>query len=233
MLDRRDITRLYDRHAEPMLGFFARRRRWALPAGGLAAAAAAAAVAITLTSGADAGRIGPAPADAAEALHRVAVVAARAVAPVPRDDQYYYVRTRATWMSMFAGEDPRHEHAVTLVAHEREIWLSVARPGRLVDRVVGTRPLTPADATREQGPAAPGIELVGEVEDRAGRTGTAVAFTEAGVRELIFDPETAELLAERQVLVDPATAEIDAPAGTVIGDTAYLERAVTDALTTG
>jgi hypothetical protein len=77
----------------------------------------------------------------------------------------------------------------------------------------------------------PGIELVGAVTDRAGRTGTAVARTEMGVRtELIFDPDSAELLAEREVLVDPAAAEIDAAPGTVIGDAVYLERAVTDEL---
>ena len=75
----------------------------------------------------------------------------------------------------------------------------------------------------------PEVTLVGPVKDRTGRTGTAVAVTEVGIRnELIFNPETSALLAERQVLVDPAAAEIDAPAGTVIGDTAYLERAVTD-----
>lgn len=77
----------------------------------------------------------------------------------------------------------------------------------------------------------PGIELVGDVTDRAGRRGVAVAFTEVGIRhELIFDPETSEMLAERQVLVRPEEAEIPLPAGIVIGDTAYLERAVVDEL---
>src|SRR5262249_42819051 len=69
----------------------------------------------------------------------------------------------------------------------------------------------------------PGVSLVGPVKDRAGRTGTAVAFTEVGVRkDLIFNPETSDLLAEREVLVDPAAAGIDAPVGTVVGDAAYL-----------
>jgi hypothetical protein len=77
----------------------------------------------------------------------------------------------------------------------------------------------------------PGVELVGDVTDRAGRHGTAVAFTEVGMRdELIFDPATSEMLAERTVLVDPAAAQIPLPKGTVIGDSAYLERAVVDAL---
>jgi hypothetical protein len=100
------------------------------------------------------------------------------------------------------------------------------------------------DALREQpAPAAlraglygalaliPGIELVGDVTDRVGRRGVAVAFTEIGVRnELIFDPDTSELLAERSVLLDPKAAEIPLPAGTVIGDSVYLERAVADEL---
>jgi hypothetical protein len=30
------------------------------------------------------------------------------------------------------------------------------------------------------------------------------------------------------VLVDPAAAELDVPRGTVMGDTVYLQRAVTD-----
>ena len=292
----------------------AHRRRWALSAGGVALAGAAAA-AIALTSGADSGHIAPAPASAAEALRRVAAVAADAPAPVPRDDQYYYVKTRATWLSMFAGKDPGHTHSASLVEHDREIWLSIDRTGKLVDRAVGSRPLTRADANRRQspdGPAhsmdqpmnaighyfvgdeklsraallafptepraifdhlrarvgnrghspdgevfteigdalrespapaalraglygalalVPGIELVGPVTDGAGRAGTAVALTEVGIRsELIFDPQSSELLAERDVLVDATKAEIEAPTGTVIGDAVYLRRAVTDDL---
>ena len=288
------------------------RRGWTLPAGGLALAGIAAAV-IALTSGADSGRIAPAPANAAEALRRVAAVAVQTPAAVPRDDQYYYVKTTATWLSMYAGQDPDHTNAASLVEHEREIWLSVDRTGKLIDRAVGSRPLTQADTARQQGPTppnldrpmgpihhyfvgdeklsragllafptepqtifdrlrarvgnrghspdgevfteigdalrespapadlraglyralalVPGIELVGTVTDREGRTGTAVAFTEVGIRnELIFDPDTSELFAEQQVLVDPAKAEIDALTGTVIGDAVYLRRAVTDDL---
>ena len=77
----------------------------------------------------------------------------------------------------------------------------------------------------------PGVELVGDTTDRAGRHGVAVAFTEVGMRnELIFDPATSEMLAERTVLVDPAAAQLPLPKGTVIGDSAYLERAVVDEL---
>ena len=75
----------------------------------------------------------------------------------------------------------------------------------------------------------PSVQLVGQVRDRAGRTGTGVAFTEVGLRhELIFDPQTSEMLAEREVVVDARKAQLHLPAGTVIEDTAYLRRAVTN-----
>lgn len=76
----------------------------------------------------------------------------------------------------------------------------------------------------------PGVERVGDATDRAGRRGVAVAFTEVGERsELIFDPATSEMLAERTVLTRPS-AGYGLAAGTVIADTAYLERAVVDEL---
>lgn len=282
------------------------RRRWRMVVPIVALAATAAAVVLTTSSSP--------PATAAEALRAVAAVARAVPAPVPRDDQYYYVRSRTTGISMFAGVDPDHEHAVTVVEAEREIWLSVDRPGRLITRERGSWPLTEADAARIQGPETPGgegrpqrtrathhyllggerlsradllayptdpravydrirahvgpgghsregqvfdaianalreypappglraglygalaltpgVTLAGTVTDRAGRTGTAVAFTENGTRrELIFDPGTSELLAERQVLVDPTKSDIDAPPGTVIGDSAFLERKIVD-----
>ncbi len=288
------------------------RRRWALvPAGGLVVAGVAAA-AIALTSGAGSGRLTPAPATAAQALRAVAAVAAQTDAPVPQDDQYFYVRSDATWESDAIGAGGT---TITLDHHVRQIWLSVDRPGRLIDRIESVRALTatglgaatapsgesaggvmamapihhyfigderlgragllafptdPAtiyerlrsrvgdrgnstagevfteigDALRES-PAppklraglygalalVPGIELVGPTQDGVGRTGLAVAFTENGTRrELVFDPRTSELLAEREVLIDPAAAQIDAPAGTVTGEAVYLGRAVTDTL---
>jgi hypothetical protein len=77
----------------------------------------------------------------------------------------------------------------------------------------------------------PGVELAGRVTDRAGRPGIAVSHTEEGVRhELVFDPRTSEMLAEREVLVDPTVDHIDEPAGTVLQDTVYLQRGVTDDL---
>lgn len=59
----------------------------------------------------------------------------------------------------------------------------------------------------------PGVDVFGAV-DAAGRHGTAVGLTADGVRyETVFDPDTGELLGQRQVLTRPADG---APAGTVI-----------------
>jgi hypothetical protein len=56
----------------------------------------------------------------------------------------------------------------------------------------------------------PGVELVFDVKDSLGRDGVAVAYTHAGVRdELIFDPDTSQLLAEQDVMVDPAAYGVD------------------------
>ena len=75
----------------------------------------------------------------------------------------------------------------------------------------------------------PGIELLGARSDSRGRAGTAVAFTAGGRRsELIFDPATGDMLAEQTVVTDPRRARLPLAAGTVIGDTVYLRRAVTE-----
>jgi hypothetical protein len=78
----------------------------------------------------------------------------------------------------------------------------------------------------------PGVELVGDVTDPAGRNGIAVARTsdDAGFlerNELIFDPDTSELLAERQVLLE-RVEWADAEPGTVIGYAVYLESGVVE-----
>jgi hypothetical protein len=89
----------------------------------------------------------------------------------------------------------------------------------------------------------PEVEYLGRMKDAAGRPGLAVASTHDGFRrEMIFDPETAELLGEREVLVDPdeLTVEI-APdtwpgtivygpgeTGTVLYSAVYLESGVVD-----
>jgi hypothetical protein len=87
----------------------------------------------------------------------------------------------------------------------------------------------------------PGVELVGDVKDPIGRDGVAVAYTHAGARaELIFDPDTSQLLAEQEVMVDPVAYGVDiasepgntgvayAPPGKVIYSVVYLASGVVD-----
>lgn len=84
----------------------------------------------------------------------------------------------------------------------------------------------------------PGVELVGRVLDPAGRPGMAVAYTEPSSDarsryELTFDPVTAELLGEGEVLVADSTVDVESggpgatyggvgPAGTHTFTTTYL-----------
>jgi hypothetical protein len=76
----------------------------------------------------------------------------------------------------------------------------------------------------------PGVQLLGNVHDRLGRAAVGVAFTEhTGLRqELLFDPETSEILNERQVVAHPVQGLRAAP-GTAVEDIVYTKRAVTDA----
>ncbi len=72
-----------------------------------------------------------------------------------------------------------------------------------------------------------GVELMGSMTDRAGRTGTAVSMTNAqssrGLerRILIFDPQTSVLLAEEDVLLHKVDW-LDAEPPMVIGYNTYL-----------
>jgi len=87
----------------------------------------------------------------------------------------------------------------------------------------------------------PGVDFVGHVTDAAGRRGVAVSYDGGGHRqEMIFDPRTAELLGERDVLVDQEEAGVSVgpdtwpgtiigfagPPGTVVFSLVYLETAV-------
>ncbi|WP_327040563.1 CU044_5270 family protein [Micromonospora ureilytica] len=70
----------------------------------------------------------------------------------------------------------------------------------------------------------PGVEVVRGVTDAAGRQGIAVSHTERSRRdEWIFDERTFDYLGERSYLVADT---VDGPAGTVLGTTAVLQRAV-------
>jgi hypothetical protein len=100
-----------------------------------------------------------------------------------------------------------------------------------------------ADALREQ-PAPPklraalyrvlalipGVQYLGRVHDRAGRPALAVGQVARGTRrELLFDPKTSDILAEREVMLTvPRGLKGLVPSGTVTTDAVYLRRAVVD-----
>ncbi len=75
----------------------------------------------------------------------------------------------------------------------------------------------------------PDVQLVGNVKDPEGRDGIAVAYPNNGVlHELIFDPNTSTLLAERTEITDPSQAHVQVPAGTVVGWAAHLGSGIVD-----
>jgi hypothetical protein len=77
----------------------------------------------------------------------------------------------------------------------------------------------------------PDVDLVGEVKDPLGRRGLAVALTNNGIeRQLIFDPNTSELLAREDVAADPGELGLDAKPGAVLSYTAYLVSGIADSL---
>jgi hypothetical protein len=81
----------------------------------------------------------------------------------------------------------------------------------------------------------PGVELLGEVRDPAGRRGVGVAFTDrrrGNRHELIFDPANSALLGEREVVVGGWSKGLQVPAGTVVGYASYLEARVVDSTAT-
>jgi hypothetical protein len=90
---------------------------------------------------------------------------------------------------------------------------------------------TPAQraALYEVAARIPGVELVGQVTDPAGRPGMAVAMrheVDGILQTLVFDPETSALLAEEERTL--AQNEFGYPEGTVIGYATYHEPALVD-----
>jgi hypothetical protein len=72
-----------------------------------------------------------------------------------------------------------------------------------------------------------GIRVLSPVTDEAGRRGTAVAITVNGVRhELIFDPHSTLLLAERDIAVTAPPGAQRYPVGLTIRSELYLTRVV-------
>jgi hypothetical protein len=76
----------------------------------------------------------------------------------------------------------------------------------------------------------PDAWIVDEAADQLSRVGIGIARVERNHREeLVFNPNTRELLGYRQVLVDP-DPEYAAPAGAITGWTSYVSRQLVEAL---
>jgi hypothetical protein len=75
----------------------------------------------------------------------------------------------------------------------------------------------------------PGLRLTPNTRDAKGRVGVGASIIRAGVQEqIIFDPTTSEMLAERKIILNPKLADLVAKPGTVINDTTYLGWAITN-----
>ncbi|MFF4773546.1 CU044_5270 family protein [Microtetraspora fusca] len=73
----------------------------------------------------------------------------------------------------------------------------------------------------------PGVTVTEDAEDAAGRKGIGVGRESVGVREdIVFHPETYELLGERGIVVDEKEAK--APLGSLVASTAQLTVSVED-----
>src|SRR5262245_46294650 len=103
------------------------RRRRLVPVAGLVATPAAA---LVVAPGVGAGH----PQEAGAAVLNRAAVAAEAV-PSPRDDQFFYTRTRATAVVAPVDPDQANGMPTALVTKERSTWTSIARAGRLEERI--------------------------------------------------------------------------------------------------
>lgn len=73
----------------------------------------------------------------------------------------------------------------------------------------------------------PGVQLLGQARDSAGRSGIAVAMDDQGIRyTLIFDPFTSKLLAEEQLALDGNG--FGYPANQRVGYATYLAQKIVD-----
>lgn len=112
------------------------------------------------------------------------------------------------------GKNPRHEQA----------WITVG--DLLRERLL---PSQARAALFRAAARIPGVTVVADAADAAGRRGVAVSRTQRGVSEqLIFDAKTYQFLGERGVVVDSKQMGEEIPAGTVVAASAELRCVVVD-----
>lgn len=117
--------------------------------------------------------------------------------------------------------------AASLAASRR---LSVHRIGELMGEALV--PSTLRRSLYEVAAGLPGAETLTSASDMLGRSGLGVARLEGGLHEeLIFDPDSFELLARRMIVVDAARGGV--PPGAAVGSICYLARELVRALPEG
>jgi hypothetical protein len=109
------------------------RRRWILAA---AVAATTAALILIVPGLVSNGPLGGVQSAAAEALSKVAGVAAdQQSVSAPTAGQFVYTKTRAVYMSTWAGAGPRHDKVFSVLMPEvRDAWIGTDGSGRLLEK---------------------------------------------------------------------------------------------------
>ena len=93
-------------------------------------------------------RASPATAAAAQALQSAAQAAGRSNAPVPRDDQFFNVRTSETMRVAPASSAQAERLPKATIVVVRRSWTSITRPGRREDMLRNVRFLTASDQAK-------------------------------------------------------------------------------------
>ena len=161
---------------------------------------------------------------------------------------FFTEQQRRAWETK-GHESRRDSYEVTLVVFgpgeffgpRRQLARLGAQPESIVDWLERSRslsfqgihqlvgealvPVTLRKMLFELAAGLPDAETLQGAHDELKRSGIGVARDERGHREeLIFDPDTLELLGYRQVLLDPNAGY--APVGSIVGYSSYLSRSV-------
>jgi hypothetical protein len=140
------------------------RRRWVVATGVAAAIAAAAFIVPALLNDSPVGGVQSA---AAEALSKVATVAADQQSTAPVAGQFVYTRTRAVWESSTYGAGPKHNlNFSVLMPVTRQAWIGLDGSGRLLETDGTPTFLTPQDRAAWVAAGRPDLG-VGKTSDEA------------------------------------------------------------------
>ena len=140
------------------------RRRWIVATGVAAVIAAAAFIVPALLNDSPLGGV---PSAAAEALSKVATVAANQQTTAPTAGQFVYTRTRAVYESSTYGAGPRHDKNFSvLMPVTRQAWIGLDGSGRLLETDGTPTFLTPQDRAAWVAAGRPSLRT-GKTHDEA------------------------------------------------------------------